>query len=88
MKHFDLGGMAPYVDWFNVISYDIHGTWDGGSEWTEAVVQPHTNLTEIDSGLDLIWRSGVGPGQIVLGLAFYGRSFELADPSCTEPKWP
>ena len=37
--------MAEHIDWFNVMSYDIHGTWDGNSEWTEAVVQPHTNLT-------------------------------------------
>lgn len=45
MQHYDLAGMATYVDWFNVMSYDIHGTWDGNSEWTEAIVQPHTNLT-------------------------------------------
>lgn len=49
MQHFDLGGMAPYVDWFNLMSYDIHGTWDGNSEWTRAVVQPHTNLTGTSS---------------------------------------
>lgn len=27
------------------MSYDIHGTWDGKSKWTESVVNPHTNLT-------------------------------------------
>lgn len=36
----------------------------------------------------MIWRSGVEPSQIVMGLAFYGRSFELEDPSCTEPMCP
>lgn len=52
MQHFDLGGMAPYVDWFNVMSYDIHGIWDGGSEWTQAVVHPHTNLIGL---LTFLW---------------------------------
>jgi chitinase len=45
LQNFDIADMAPNVDWFNLMSYDIHGTWDGDSEWTEAVVQPHTNLT-------------------------------------------
>ncbi|KAG9258755.1 uncharacterized protein F5Z01DRAFT_217297 [Emericellopsis atlantica] len=88
LQNFDIAGMAPYVDWFNLMSYDIHGTWDGDSEWTEAVVQPHTNLTEIDHGLSLLWRSGVGPDQVVMGLAFYGRSFELSDPGCAKPMCP
>lgn len=47
--------------------------------------RPHTNLTEIDQALSLLWRSGVSASNVVLGLAYYGRSFTLADPSCNEP---
>ena len=39
--------MEQYVDWFNVMTYDIHGTWDGDNPNTAAVVNPHTNLTGI-----------------------------------------
>ncbi|KAL2755812.1 glycoside hydrolase family 18 protein [Sodiomyces alcalophilus JCM 7366] len=88
LQHFDVAGMAPHINWFNIMSYDIHGTWDGDSEWTEALVQPHTNLTEIDDGLNLLWRSGIDPSQVVLGLGFYGRSFTLEDPACTSPMCP
>jgi chitinase len=80
--------MEPHVDWFNFMSYDIHGTWDGNSPWTKSVVQPHTNLSEISEGLDLLWRNDIDPGKVVLGEAFYGRSFTLADPSCTKPGCP
>lgn len=45
LRGFDLKNMAKYVDWFNVMSYDIHGTWDGHSAWTKEVINPHTNLT-------------------------------------------
>lgn len=45
MKGFDIAGMAKYVDFFNFMSYDIHGTWDGNSEWTDSAVNAHTNLT-------------------------------------------
>ena len=78
--------MEQYVDWFNVMNYDIHGTWDGNNPYTEAVVAPHTNLTEISQGLDLLWRNNINPSKVVLGLGFYGRSFTLKDPSCKVPR--
>lgn len=37
--------MSKYVDYFNFMSYDIHGTWDGRSEYTSSEINPHTNLT-------------------------------------------
>jgi chitinase len=80
--------MLPYVDYYNIISYDIHGTWDGNSEHTNPVINPHTNLTVIAQGLDLLWRNLVGPSKVNLGLAFYGRSFRLEDNSCNVPGYP
>ncbi|PSR77531.1 glycoside hydrolase superfamily, partial [Coniella lustricola] len=85
LQHFDIVNMEPYLDWFNVMTYDIHGTWDGTNPYTQAVVQAHTNLTEIDEALDLLWRNDIDSSKVVLGLGFYGRSFTLADPSCTTP---
>ncbi|KAK2686850.1 hypothetical protein QWA68_014718 [Fusarium oxysporum] len=85
LQHFDLENIEPSVDWFNVISYDLHGAWDIGNKWTGAFVGAHTNLTEITSSLDLLWRNKVSPSKVVLGLAFYGRSVTLASSSCSEP---
>ncbi|KAI5249676.1 glycoside hydrolase [Aureobasidium subglaciale] len=85
LRHFDVKGMEPYVDWFNVMTYDIHGVWDSENRFTGPYVRPHTNLTEIDEGLSLLWRAGVSAGNVVLGLGWYGRSFKLASPSCTKP---
>ncbi len=58
------------------------------SRFTQAIVQAHTNLTEIDSALDLLWRNNIEPSKVNLGLGFYGRSFTLKDPSCKEPGCP
>jgi chitinase len=66
----------------------ITGTWDGANKFTKKVVQAHTNLTEIDLGLDLLWRNGIDSKKVVMGLGFYGRAFTLQDPSCKKPGCP
>ncbi|KAK8867644.1 glycoside hydrolase [Apiospora arundinis] len=86
LQHFDLAAIEPYVDWFNVESYDLHGTWDIGSKtkWDGAILNAHTNLTEIAQGLDLVWRQGISGSKITLGMAFYGRTATLIG-SCNTP---
>jgi chitinase len=85
MRWFNLQDMSVYVDWFNYMSYDIHGVWDSTNKFTGPYIRPHTNWTEITQGLDLLWRNNVNPSQVVLGLGWYGRSFTLTDPSCISP---
>ncbi|PNY25607.1 Symbiotic chitinase [Tolypocladium capitatum] len=87
LKWFDLPGIMKHVDWVNLMSYDLHGIWDGNNP-IGAIVQGHTNLTEIKAAVELFWRVGIKPSQIALGFGFYGRSFTLADPSCTRPGCP
>lgn len=77
MRHFDIIEQAKIVDWFNIMSYDLHGTWDTSNKYIGSIVGAHTNITEIDIALDLLWRSGIKPEQVVLGLGFYGRSIHL-----------
>ncbi|KAF2850135.1 glycoside hydrolase family 18 protein [Plenodomus tracheiphilus IPT5] len=85
LQGFDVKAIQQYVDWMNVMSYDIHGVWDSGNKHTGPYIRPHTNLTEIDEGLDLLWRAGVDSSKVVLGLGWYGRSFTLSSPACNVP---
>lgn len=84
LRWFDLPSIVKYVTFINLMSYDLHGVWDS-TDPIGPYVYAHTNLTEIDLALDLLWRVNIGPSMINLGLAFYGRTFELADPSCITP---
>ncbi|KAM5484998.1 putative chitinase [Microsporum audouinii] len=86
LQHFDIVGLEKYVDWFNLMSYDIHGAWDIGNKWTGSFLNSHTNMTEIQSALDLLWRNDIHPDKVVLGIAFYSRSFTIESISCAEPK--
>ncbi|KAK6207386.1 hypothetical protein LQW54_007215 [Pestalotiopsis sp. IQ-011] len=87
LRWFDVPGLLKYADWTNLMSYDIHGVWDQGSQ-LGSFVRPHTNLTEIQLAVELLWRVGVKPSQVALGFGLYGRSFTLSDPSCTDSGCP
>ncbi|PSR70694.1 hypothetical protein PHLCEN_2v13424 [Hermanssonia centrifuga] len=88
LQHFDLQNLLKYADWINLMSYDLHGTWDAKDAYIGNIVGAHTNLTEIDQSLQLFMRAGVPLNKIVLGLGFYGRSFELSDANCAAPGCP
>ncbi|KAH8680171.1 family 18 glycosyl hydrolase [Ilyonectria robusta] len=88
LKGFDIARMEQHVDWFNLMSHDMHGKWDGKNEFVPPVIQAHANVTEIKESLNLLWRNGINPNKVVLGLGFYGRSFTLKDTTCAEPGCP
>lgn len=85
LKDFDVAGMADYVDFYNLMSYDMHGVWDKDIKGAGPYIAPHTNLTEIDKVLDLLLKAKLAPEKVNLGLAFYGRTFTLKDDGCTDP---
>ncbi|KAL1957767.1 hypothetical protein VTO42DRAFT_5485 [Malbranchea cinnamomea] len=82
LRGFNIIELEPHVDWFNIMTYDIHGVWDRTVNAIGPYAYAHTNLTEIQMGLELLWRNNINPGRVVLGLGFYGRSFTMKDPSC------
>ncbi|CCC14183.1 hypothetical protein SMACR_09039 [Sordaria macrospora] len=88
LRGFNLKELEPSLDWFNIMTYDIHGTWDSAVRAIGSFAYAHTNLTEIDQGLELLWCNNVNPERVNLGLGFYGRSFTIADPACMDPGCP
>ncbi|KAJ5121673.1 uncharacterized protein N7515_009634 [Penicillium bovifimosum] len=73
------------------MSYDLHGQWDYGNQYPDpgcksgACLRSHVNLTETTSALSMITKAGVPGSKVVVGMASYGRSFEMAEASCTGP---
>ncbi|KAJ1325255.1 chitinase [Microdochium nivale] len=83
LRHFDLKAI-DYTDFVNVMSYDLHGVWDRDNP-IGSYIYGHTNLTEMSLAFDLFWRNDVPANKLNMGLGFYGRAFQLADPSCNKP---
>ncbi|KAK5011402.1 hypothetical protein LTR28_003418 [Elasticomyces elasticus] len=84
LRWFDLPGMVKYVDWINLMTYDLHGVWDAGNP-IGSIVQGHTNLTEIKAATELFWRVNIPASKISMGIGFYGRSFTLSNSGCATP---
>ncbi|KAL4969965.1 glycoside hydrolase superfamily [Aspergillus stella-maris] len=84
LREFDIVHLEPHVDFLNIMTYDIHGVWDGPIESLGQYAFAHTNLTGINLAPELLWRNNINPARINLGLGFYGRSFNGGRPGpCT-----
>lgn len=82
MGGIDVKAMAPHVDWFNVLTYDLHGAWDGSIPGLGPQIRPHTAVQEIDEKLKPLWDFGVDSKKFVLGMAYYGRGYTVTDRNC------
>jgi GH18 family chitinase len=88
MRYFNVDDLTDQVDFYNVMTYDLHGPWDQAYLWSNqqtGTVRGHADSRDIETALDLLWRNGVTPDKVVMGLSLLGRGFLLEDTSCTTP---
>lgn len=81
IANYDLAGMSEYLDFFNVMTYDYHGSWEKETNHQAALysnpddpseyAQTYTVSSTVQQYLD----SGVAAEDIVLGAPLYGRSW-------------
>ncbi len=81
----DLATMKNYMDFFNIMAYDYHGSWTNHSGHVAPLYQatgeapfnhPNANTSY---AVSYFTGQGVPPSQINFGLAFYGYSFNTTD---------
>lgn len=82
LRVFQPAAMQEYVDLMGFMAYDLHGAWDTDVKPLGSYIRSQTDITEIDKNLIPLWFDRVDPAKINLGMAFCGRTYELADPSC------
>jgi len=82
MDNFELAEMAAVIDWFNVMTYDYHGTWE---MTTNHQAPLHANLADPTGASEkyncdwTLWNYillGVPPGKIAMGVPIYGRGWK------------
>jgi GH18 family chitinase len=74
IANFNAAGLAPSVDFFNVMSYDFHGTWEKTTGHQSAVTGD-PNGYDMATAVSLYLAAGVDPDKIVLGAPMYTRGW-------------
>ncbi|KAK3945004.1 hypothetical protein QBC46DRAFT_435648 [Diplogelasinospora grovesii] len=88
LKAFPIAKMSAYLDYIVYMTYDLHGQWDAGNQFSidgcpaGNCLRSHVNLTETMQVLAMITKAGVQTSKIFVGESSYGRSFGMSDPSC------
>ncbi|KAJ3084522.1 hypothetical protein HDU99_000268 [Rhizoclosmatium hyalinum] len=73
--NYPLADMAKYCDFVNVMTYDLNGPWDSSA-------LPNTDNRIIKATFQSLLKTAKFPAnKLLLGLAYYGRTYKLASPS-------
>ncbi|KAF5445760.1 hypothetical protein F2P56_034786 [Juglans regia] len=80
-RSYPAAAIKDNLDWINVMCYDYHGSWDTSATGAHAALfDPQTNLSSV-YGLKSWIQAGVPGNKLVMGLAFYGKTWNLKDPN-------
>ncbi|KAG8360039.1 hypothetical protein FVEN_g2141 [Fusarium venenatum] len=82
LRYFDVAGLAPYVDHFGFMAYDLHGFWDADVKTLDPIVRGQADIREIMNNTIPLAYAGVDFNKINFGVAWYGRGYTLTDPKC------
>jgi len=74
IANFNVAGIAPHIDFFNVMTYDFHGTWEGTTGHQSAFTGD-PNGYDIKTAVKAYLNAGIDPKQIVLGAPLYTRAW-------------
>ncbi|GAA1937545.1 glycoside hydrolase family 18 protein [Kitasatospora viridis] len=79
----ELAKVAKVVDWFNVMTFDYHGSWEpaGPTDFSSALFQdprdlnPAANRYTVDQAVKYYEQNGVKPRQIGLAIPYYAHEW-------------
>ena len=80
---YDLAALVPYVDWLNVMTYDMNTIFSPSSGFntpmrpdpSDPSPEPERALDNIAAAVRYFEAHGVPAGKIMLGVPFYGRGY-------------
>jgi len=88
---YDVRRISAALDFINVMTYDLHGTWDNYADHHAPLTRRPfdmwaTENLHADGGISYWIQKGAPAEKLVLGIPFYGRSFTLANGVNNQPR--
>ncbi|KMJ60524.1 glycoside hydrolase family 18 [Bacillus sp. LL01] len=75
----ELAELQRYVNYIQLMTYDIHGEWDAVTGLNAPLYQNADSSWSVRDGVETYINSGVPSEKLVMGLPFYGRAFHEVD---------
>ncbi|KAF9989816.1 hypothetical protein BGZ75_004818 [Mortierella antarctica] len=91
-QHFLLPKLTPYVNWFNIMAYNLHGQWEDmvfcAAPLYDTAVNTKYHGYSVDDAAKSMVPKIVNPRKFNLGLSLSGVTFTLRDKTLTSPGSP
>jgi GH18 family chitinase len=75
-QHYERDQITQYLDWINLMTYDLHGTWDSVTNFNAPLYQdtmdPGDSSLNVDAVVQDYLAAGIPASKLVLGVPFYG----------------
>ena len=66
-----------YLDYVQIMTYDIHGTWESRADFTAPLFDAGGETYSVDRGVQAYIEAGVPRNKIVMGVPFYGYKYQV-----------
>ncbi|KAG0069164.1 hypothetical protein BGZ89_003406 [Linnemannia elongata] len=91
-QYFNIPKLAQYVDWFNIMAYNLHGQWEDmvfcAAPLYDTAAHTKYNGYSVDDATKSMVPKSVSPKKFNLGLSLSGVTFTLKDKKKTSPGSP
>ncbi|KAG0202867.1 hypothetical protein BGX28_004743 [Mortierella sp. GBA30] len=91
-QHFTIPKLAEYVDWFNIMAYNLHGQWEDMVFCAAPLYDSASNTKyhgySVDDAAKSMAPKNVNPRKFNMGLSLSGVTFTLKDKQMTSPGSP
>ncbi len=79
-QRYERPDIIQYLDWINLMTYDLHGTWDKITNFNAPLYQsaddPGDASLNVDAAVTDYLESGILADQLVMGVPFYGHVYQ------------
>ncbi|XP_067001763.2 chitinase-3-like protein 1 [Anabrus simplex] len=93
-ESYDLPSLSKYLDFINMMTYDLHGSWESETGQNAPLyassvdTTPEAQALNVNASIHYWIENGATPSKIVLGMGTYGRSFSLPSAGLVGPGAP
>ncbi|KAJ2938714.1 hypothetical protein O0L34_g3324 [Tuta absoluta] len=81
VQSYDIPAICEYLDFVHVMTYDMYGPTDNFTGLNSALHVGEAGLVNtVDVAIDYWLSQGCPPEKVIMGLPFYGKTYNLVDP--------